>query len=148
MKYTLKTETINFEGGEITVRGLTVPDITQLVQVHQDSAVAIYEKFSGKDAAALSEQTVESVALELLGKFPAAIAHLLFLCDSEKEDGADVGLYASLPVDVQVAALESIATLTFAMQGGLKNFVETVTRIAANAGGLSKELRSPKKLQS
>lgn len=143
MKYTLKTETIKFEGGEITVRGLTVPDITQLVQVHQDSAVAIYEKFTGKDASALSEQTVESVALELLGKFPAAIAHLLFLCDAEREPGTAVDPYATLPVDVQVASLEAIATLTFAMQGGLKNFVETVVRIAANAGGLSKELRKP-----
>lgn len=143
MKYTLKTETIKFEGGEITVRGLTVPDITQLVQVHQDSAVAIYAKFTGKDAEQLSEQTVESVALELLGKFPAAIAHLLYLCDAEREPSINVEAYASLPVDVQVVALEKIAELTFAMQGGLKNFVETVVRIAANAGGLSKELRKP-----
>ncbi len=143
MKYTLKTETINFEGGEIIVRGLTVPDITQLVQVHQDSAVAIYEKFTGKNANQLTEQTVESVALELLGKFPSAIAHLLYLCDAEREPESTVDVYAGLPVDVQVAALEAIATLTFAMQGGLKNFVETVARIAANAGGLSKELRKP-----
>lgn len=143
MKYTLKTETINFEGGEITVRGLTVPDITQLVQVHQDSAVSIYERFSGKDAASLSETTVESLALEMLGKFPAAIAHLLWLCDAEREEGTPVDDYAVLPVDVQVAALEQIAGITFAMQGGLKNFVETVVRISANAGGLSKELKKP-----
>lgn len=143
MKYTLKTETINFEGGEIIVRGLTVPDITQLVQVHQDSTVAIYEKFTGKNANQLTEQTVESVALELLGKFPSAIAHLLYLCDADREPESTVDVYAGLPVDVQVAALEAIATLTFAMQGGLKNFVETVARIAANAGGLSKELRKP-----
>ncbi len=144
MKYTLKTETIEFgEDSKITVRGLTVPDITQLVQVHQDSAVAIYEKFSGKNAAALSEQTVESVALELLGKFPSAIAHLLYLCDAEREPETLVEVYATLPIDVQVAALEHIATLTFAMQGGLKNFVETVVRITASASGLSKELKKP-----
>lgn len=143
MKYTLKTEPVTFDGGEIVVRGLTVPDITQIVQVHQESATAIYEKFSGKDAAALSEQTVESVALELLGKFPAAIAHLLYLCDAEREPEALIEVYATLPVDVQAAALEKIATLTFAMQGGLKNFVETVVRITASASGLSKELKKP-----
>lgn len=143
MKYTLKTEAVKFEGGEIVVRGLTVPDLSQLVEVHQDSAVAIYEKFSGKNPEALSEQTVESVALEILGKFPSAIAHLLYLCDAEREPDATVEPYASLPIDVQVAALEKIATLTFAMQGGVKNFVETVVRLVANAGGLSKELRKP-----
>lgn len=143
MKYTLKTEAVHFEGGEIVVRGLTVPDLTQLVEVHQDSAVAIYEKFSGKNAEALSEQTVESVALEILGKFPSAIAHLLYLCDADREPDTTVEPYAILPIDVQVAALEKIATLTFAMQGGVKNFVETVVRLVANAGGLSKELRKP-----
>ncbi len=143
MKYTLKTEAVLFEGGEIVVRGLTVPDLTQLVEVHQDSAVAIYEKFSGKNAEALSEQTVESVALEILGKFPSAIAHLLYLCDADREPDTTVEPYAILPIDVQVAALEKIATLTFAMQGGVKNFVETVVRLVANAGGLSKELRKP-----
>ncbi|MGV1944904.1 MULTISPECIES: phage pre-tape measure protein [unclassified Agrobacterium] len=143
MKYTLKTEAVTFEGGEIVVRGLTVPDLSQLVEVHQDSAVAIYEKFSGKNPEALSEQTVESVALEILGKFPSAIAHLLYLCDAEREPDTTVEPYASLPIDVQVAALEKIATLTFAMQGGVKNFVETVVRLVANAGGLSKELRKP-----
>jgi hypothetical protein len=142
MKYTLKTETIPFDGGEITVRGLTVPDITQLVSVHQDTARSIYDRFSGKNADALSEQTVESLALEILGTFPAAVAHLIWLCDPEHGD-APIDDYAVLPVDVQVASLEKITTLTFAMQGGLKNFVETVARIAANAGGLSKELRKP-----
>ncbi|QTG12356.1 hypothetical protein G6M86_03465 [Agrobacterium tumefaciens] len=143
MKYTLKTEPVTFDGGEIVVRGLTVPDLSQLVDVHQDTATAIYEKFSGKSAEALSEQTVESVALEILGKFPSAIAHLLYLCDAEREPDTTVEPYASLPIDVQVAALEKIATLTFAMQGGVKNFVETVVRLVANAGGLSKELRKP-----
>ncbi|WP_425962720.1 phage pre-tape measure protein [Rhizobium nepotum] len=142
MKYTLKTENIPFDGGEITVRGLTVPDISQLVAVHQDTAKSIYERFSGKGAEAVSEQTVESLALEILGTFPAAVAHLIWLCDSERGD-AVIDDYAVLPIDVQVATLEKIATLTFAMQGGLENFIATVTRIAANAGGLSKELRKP-----
>lgn len=138
LKRTLITETILFNGGEITVRGLTVPDISQLVQVHQDTAKSIYDRFSGKNADALSEQTVESLALEILGQFPAAVAHLIALCGDEPELIAE---YAKLPVDVQVAALEKIAVLTFAMEGGVKNFVETVTRIAASAGGLSKDLR-------
>ncbi len=142
MKYTLKTETITFEGGEITIRGLTVPDITQLVSVHQDSAKSIYDRFSGKGADAVTDQTVEQLALDILGKFPAAVAHLIYLCDADRGD-APVDAYASLPIDVQVTALEKIASLTFAMQGGLENFIGTVTRIAANAGGLSKELRKP-----
>lgn len=143
MKHTLKTETLEFEGGEIKLRGLTVPDITQLVSVHQDSAVAIYAKFSGKNAEQLSEQTVESVALDLIGKFPSVIAHTLYLCDAERGQDASIDDYAALPIDVQVSALEKVATRTFAMEGGLKNFVETVIRIAASAGGLTKELRKP-----
>lgn len=140
MKYTLKTETIKFEGGEIVVRGLTVSDIKQLVQVHQESAVFIYAKMMLRKPEELMEQSVESLALEILGSFPSAIAHLLYLCDNEKDDDVGVEQYAMLPVDVMIAALETIASLTFAMHGGLKNFVETVGRLRVTAGGLKKQV--------
>ncbi|QXV73592.1 hypothetical protein [Rhizobium phage RHph_X2_30] len=138
LTYTLKYDTIKFTGGELSVRGLTVPDITQLVSVHQVAALAIYDRF--KDPKSLTDQSVESIAQDILGKFPSVVAHLISLAADEPERFDD---YAKLPIDVQVIALEKIAILTFAMEGGLKNFVETVTRIAASAGGLTDQLRLP-----
>ncbi|AEG53115.1 phage pre-tape measure protein [Sinorhizobium meliloti] len=138
LNYTLKYDSIKFTGGELSVRGLTVPDITQLVHIHQDAALSIYDRF--KDPKMLGEGSVESVAQELLGKFPSVVAHLIALAADEPHRLDD---YAKLPIDVQVAALEKIAILTFAMEGGLKNFIETVTRIAASAGGLTDQLRLP-----
>ncbi len=146
LNYTLNTDTVLWPGpngvtNSMEVRGLTVPDITQLVDVHQGAALSVYNRFTGKDPSiGLTEQTVETIALDLLGKFPSVVAHVLALSGDEPERIED---YARLPIDVQVAALEKVAILTFAMQGGLKNFVETVARIAASAGGLTETLRHP-----
>ncbi|SON54317.1 hypothetical protein HDIA_0776 [Hartmannibacter diazotrophicus] len=135
INHTLKIETISFDGGSVEVHGLTTPHIMAFVSAYTNEARAIYDKFTGRDAKLLTDATVEGMALEFISKFPAAMAMIIAMAADEPEnvEGAQ-----NLPIDVQVAALEAIGRLSFAMSGGFENFMRTVTRLAQNADGLAK----------
>lgn len=129
--YTLKHETIEFAGGNITVRGLGVPEFTQLVSVHTDAAVTLFAEIQAK-AAKNEALDIAELLFDVLNRFQAAVSHIIALAADEPGRVSEV---AKLPVDVQMAAIEKIAGLTFAMDGGAKKFWETAKNIAlANAG--------------
>lgn len=141
LKITLKTERIDFADGDfIEVRGLGVPDIMQLVEVHSETVSDLFDQFTGRDPNSITIDDLDQVPMALATRCPAIVAHVIALA-ADAQDQMDV--VAKLPIDVQVAALEKIGTLTFGMQGGVKNFVETVTRIARGADGLIKEVKKP-----
>lgn len=47
------------------------------------------------------------------------------------------GVAAKMPAPLQIALLEGIAELTFAVEGGLKKTLETVTRVLVEASDLA-----------
>lgn len=141
LKFTLKTERVEFAGGDyVEVRGLALPDISALVDAHADTAVEIFNKFTGRDADAFTEGDAATLARELLLKFPAVSSHAIALAADAVDQYDAICL---LPPDVQISALEKIGKLTFQMQGGLGNFVETVLRLMQGANGLSAKVKSP-----
>lgn len=138
LKYTPKIGRIEFADDDfIEVRGLGLPDISQLVEVHAQTAVEIFNKFTGRDKDGFTIDDAATLAQELLIKFPAVVAHVIALAADATDQ---MNTISSLPTDVQIAALEKIGSLTFQMQGGLGNFVETVTRLVRGANGLGKML--------
>lgn len=142
LKYTPKTERIEFADGDfIEVRGLSVPDIQQLVEVNMETARDLFDQFSGRAENSFTLDDATSLARHLVTTAPAIMAHVIAL-GADSTDQFDV--IKTLPLDVQMAALEKIAKLTFAMQGGAKNFVETVLRISEGVNGLKGELTSPR----
>lgn len=142
LKFSIKKERIEFSDGDyVEVRGLALPDISALVDAHTATAVELFDKFTGRDADSFTDNDAGTLARELLIKFPAISTHVIALAADAVDQYDNIAL---LPPDVQVAALEKIAALTFQMQGGLGNFVETVLRLVKGANGLSTKLKSPR----
>lgn len=142
LKFTPKRKRIEFSDGDyIEVRGLNVPDISKLVETHRESAIMLYNKFTGLDAQPFTEDESSALATILVTTVPAVVAHVIAMaCESEDQ----FELITQLPMDVQVSALEAISNLTFTMQGGVKNFVETVLRISEGVNGLKENLEKPR----
>lgn len=139
IKFTVKTERVDFGDNFVEVRGLSLPDISALVDAHTMTAVELFDKFTGRDKDSFTDADAATLARELVVKFPAICAHVIALAADAVDD---YDLIKKLPADVQISALEKTAALTFQMQGGLGNFLETVLRLAKGANGLSDKLKS------
>lgn len=144
LKFSMKKERVPFADGDyVEVRGLSLPDLSTLVDAHLETVTDLFNKFTGRDPNSFTNADAGTLARELVVKFPAICTHVIALAADVIDHFDDV---AKLPPDVQVASLEKIATLTFQMQGGLGNFVETVLRIAKGANGLSDQIKKPRNL--
>lgn len=132
INYTLKYEKIEFEGGDISVRGLGTPEIIQLVSVHTETAMTLFGEIQAK-ASANEQLDLAELIFNFLTRFQSAVAHAIALAADEP---GEVHTIARLPVDVQMKALEVIGRLSFAMDGGAKKFWETVLKLAAANSGL------------
>lgn len=143
LNFILRKRKIEFDDGEnsIEVRGLSVSDVSILIETHRDTAERLFDKFTGRHPDSISMDEAADVALGMVTSFPTVMAHVIALAADANDRIGDV---VQLPVDVQVAALEAVAALTISMTGGLKNFVEMVLRMAQGANHLVTELKTPR----
>lgn len=118
-------------GDSFAVRGLCFDDLAYLVRRHGAKLKKLFEDFTER-----GEVTVEGIAmfaLPLLEQAPEIAAELIACASGDKND---VGIAAKLPLPVQLDALEKLADLTFAAEGGPKKVLETVVRMAQGVSGL------------
>lgn len=120
---TIPYETISFGNNSIQVRGISVNDITILIQTFGfktlDDAV---KEFTEKN----SDENSEFDLMDLLTKFPLAAAHLIALA-ADSSDQA--GLVARMPAPAQIQCLEAIYKLTIQETGGLESFILLIRKI-------------------
>lgn len=126
-KYNPPQQTITFAGGEFTIRGLALVDVTQLIATHKDTISGVFDQFAGRRADQIQGSEMLGAALGLVEHSPALAAHVIALSSDSPESFDEI---KKLPVDVQVEAIEKIAAMTFAMEGGSKKFWETVIRLS------------------
>jgi hypothetical protein len=115
------------------VRGLSLPDIINIVHEYRADALTLFEKFS-------SEDSVDSDTLyQVLAMAPDLVGLLINLAS----DGGPSTLETAkkLPVSIQANALEEIAMLTFEAEGGPKKLVETVVRMMGGFTGVSEAVQ-------
>lgn len=136
----LEEAVVEVPGGEFAVRGLNLNDIAFLVQRHGATLQSIFTQFLQQPAdGELTTDRVAAFALPLITAAPRIAAEVV-ACASVKpweevtEDDLK-GAY-SLPMPSQLEALEHIARLTFAAEGGPKKLLETVIRLAQGTSGL------------
>lgn len=125
-------------GGDFAVRGLSLDDISYLVQRHGQQMESLFSDFANTTG----EITVEAVAAFALPLLKAApeIAAGLIACGAGDKD--DVGIAATLPFPVQLDALQKLAGLTFDVSGGPKKLLETVVSMAQGTTGLLASLKA------
>lgn len=123
--FQVPTESVALPGGNsFTVRGLSVDDITQLVNAHRPALEAIFNKF--EEQGDLSLEMTATIVEGMISSFPGFVAQAIALAADEPGEGAKV---RKLPVSIQVEAVERIGRLTFISEGGLKNVLATVVKI-------------------
>lgn len=138
----LPTETVSTPGGPLTVRGVALADVTALVSHHGPALAGLFKDvIKGKDIT-LSVEGVTALGMDALKTAPELVAELIALA-ADEGDLESIRIAAKLPIPVQVEAVEKIARLTFAMEGGLGKLVETVIRIAQGTSGAIGELNQP-----
>lgn len=137
---TLPTQEIKFSGGAFAVRGLSLNDITLLVMKHKPALDGLYAQYAANGGNA--EATAREIGGHVLHAAPQLVADIIALAaDEATPEGVQAA--SKLPVDVQLNAIEAIVRMTVATEGGLKNLVAVVVRLAQQATGAVHELRQP-----
>jgi len=125
------TATVTFPGGQMTVRGLSLPDVTTLISLHREVIADLFQRAAADPLQALAAAAV--FGQRLLHEAPELGADIIALAaDVPTEKRPNV---SRVPFPAQIEALEKIAELTFATEQDLKKVIETVVRGARAISG-------------
>lgn len=126
---------IEIPGNEpLVVRGLGIDSVMFLVRHHREKLELLFEQAqSGK----ISAESAEAVALEVIS-VSGVMAAMIIACGAGEPDEWQIAM--NLPIDIQTEALLQIGLLTFASEGGVEKFMQTVLRIMSGVAALPKRL--------
>lgn len=123
-------------GGGFTVRGLSLGDLTHILQLHSvevSRVIATLEERKGT----LGNELISEMAVGLIQSAPDVAASIIAIAAGEPDQEAKV---RQLPFPVQMDAFEKIGALTFEAYGGPKKVLEAVVRLAKGTTGLLESL--------
>lgn len=127
--FQVPTESVKIPGGaSFSVRGLSLDDISSLVQRYRPALQSIYEEFEQQGDFTL--ESTASLVEGMIASFPGFVAYAIALASDEPEQAE---LARKLPMSVQVEAVEHIGRLTFVAEGGPKKVLATVVRVLKGA---------------
>lgn len=133
----LRAETITLPGGDtVAVRGLSLSDITFLVNQHKDVLRSLYDQVAGNPESLTSGDA--GVIGSILAESAPIVAATAIALAADELDAVDIVM--KLPFPVQVDALDKIGRLTFEMEGGPKKVIETVIRVIQASIGPMQEI--------
>lgn len=115
-------------GQSFQVKGLTLTDVSVLVETHFDDLDAIIEMFTNEKVN-LSVDNLKSLATSVVSQAPGLAANLIALGAGAKD--AAPNIQSEFPVGTQIKALMDIGDLTFAEVGGIKKGLEQVVALLA-----------------
>lgn len=131
-------EVIETPGGNFSVHGLGIEDITVILRRHAAQLNVIFAAVSaGKEN--LDEGFIADMALNLVQTAPRIAADIIAVGAGEPDLAAVV---AKLPFPVQFEAIEKIGHLTFSMSGGPKKVMEAVIRAMKGTTSLLADLKA------
>ncbi len=128
---------VELPDGGFVVRGLSLNDVSILVQRHGKRLSELFQQFT--EQGDLTTETVAAFALPLIQSAPEIAAELIACAAGDPDDAEIAG---RLPFPVQIDALEKIANLTFEAGGGPKKLLETVVRLAQGTTSLLDSLKT------
>lgn len=133
------------ENSSFEVRGLSFDDVSRIVVKHAAVASGLFAQFmarvegQGDDLATID---LKSIGKDLIGDAPAVVIDIILLAgDSENE--SDRKVVQSLPVPVQMDALNRIGRLTFTSEEALGKMLEMVIGTMDSAMRAGQSLNRP-----
>ena len=129
--YQVRTEIVKIPDGEggftdQAVRGLEPADIMYMLTEQRD---ALESFFSRVQSGSLAADDYSAMVQGIMADTPALLG-LVIACACDEPTLS--GIAQRLPLTVQVDAIDKIARLTFAAEGGAKKALETVVRAMAS----------------
>jgi hypothetical protein len=115
--------TVSFKGGEFSVRGLALEDITVLMRNHMSDIDNLVDVFSRNMTDTEASTVAIQHAIALVKEAPGLVANLIALA-SDEPDSVDSARTLAMPL--QIRAVQEIAKLTFEEAGGPKKFFESL----------------------
>ena len=143
------SQVVETPGGNLTLRGLCLEDVIQLVNSHKTVVEKMFDRATQVQSAEedilekeiLSQFDSGDIAGKLIQEAPIVAAHVIALGAGEGDEES-IKIARELPVTIQVECLDKIGTMTFIAEGGAKKFLETVIRVAQGTTNLIKDARA------
>lgn len=132
----LRTETVPYNGSDITLHGLSANAIAGLILSQLSNIEEIFnivEAAGVKKTEDLANVNIAEVGQRLLVQLPDFIAHVIAYSAHEPEQWSKV---MHLPAPVQVDCLTKLAKLTFNDEAGFREFVGNVVAALRSAKGV------------
>ena len=134
--YVVQTKTTDIPGGSITVRGLSLQDLSPLLTSYRPQLQAIWSKIEavreGKTLGDIDIAEAIQIALEIC---PPIVGGLIAMAADEAHLSEKA---ARLPISAQVDAIDAISTLTFEQNGGSAKLWEAVIKMIKGVAVLAK----------
>lgn len=122
----LPTEVIKVPGGgEFTVRGLSMTDLSAIMRLHGAALETVYLERIVQGSEDPENFNMAALGRAVMEAAPLAVAQAIAQAAGEPDEAKTV---ARLPFPFQVEAIEAILALTFASEEAGKNFLGTVLR--------------------
>jgi hypothetical protein len=136
---------IKTSGGEFSVRGLSLVDITSLFHSHRGELTALFERFQtsgGKKA--ISLDSASDIGASLIHSSPMIAAEVIAIAASEpgEFDEHALAIATALPLPYQLEALEAVAKLTFTADNPPKKVLAAIVRISGGTVAAMTGLRT------
>lgn len=139
--YTPERHEIPLKNNPFLVRGLSLEDISVLINRHLPDIEALFDLFtSGHDLSKLDDNAFKNLAASIVGQAPGFAANLIALAADEPDSAKQA---AMLPAPVQINAVIKIGDLTFSEVGGIKKGMESIAALLSQAN--LKSLKGPTK---
>lgn len=113
-----KALTIKGSADALVLRGLSLEDVTLLINEHLPEIVQAVEAYRDGLGEVYSTRSMDSFLAHLLTGFPSLVSHLIAHAADAPDEFVAVAAY---PAGVQLGALAAIAELTLEDAGGLSD---------------------------
>lgn len=135
--YTPLTKEVPVRGGSLTVRGLSLDDVSILMADHLDDLESLFDLYDRKGDDPI---TSTRFILTLTRQAPALVATAIALaCDAPDQ----VAKARKMSIPVQTNALQAILHLTFEEAGGFRKFAESLTTLIQSLRPATTQTDSP-----
>lgn len=129
---TIPSASVQTPGGSFSVRGLSLEDLTYILQIHSVEVAHVVRTLESKKDG-VDRSLISEMAVGLIESSPAVAAEII----ANAADAPDqVAKVRKLPFTTQLDALEKIGDLTFEAYGGPKKVLEVVIRLAKGTTNL------------
>lgn len=119
---------------DLVVRGLGIDSVMFLVRHHRETLEALFTQAQNGE---ISAENAEMFAVELISA-SGVLCGMIIACGVGEPEEWQTAM--QLPISIQVEAIVQIGILTFAAEGGVEKFMQTVVGVMSGVAALPGKL--------